>query len=270
MKSMRLAPYATVLGAILLVATIASSANVGNAPAIVSTDGKAAPPGNFPTIPAKHPHVRALLENSMRYVSPENHLIDPRSGYPVEGWNDQPEKGLGLRHFTQLTAIGQWLEVLANAVAGNADTPALPRQQALAQLELAVHTLHHDQQDPRLAAQGLLVNFLDLSSGERLAPLVNDVDRSMFLGALGPQKGEALWQALKTKGWIVPQGDGSQASIRRVRRLRAQFLQRTAGPLDRQGRQGQDHGDPRPPGHHRGLRRQRQSFHLCRPHRGGR
>ena len=167
----------------------------------------------------------------MRYLATENHLAEPFSGYPVEGWNDEPGKGLCLRSFTQLTAIGEWIETLANVVAGHADTPYLSREQALTQLDLVVDTLRHDQKDSQLAAKGLLVNFLDLSSGRRLAPLVNDVDRAMFLEAFGGEKGEAVWRALKAKGWIVPRGDGSQADIRRSADYGLRFFNGPLAPL---------------------------------------
>src|SRR5881397_1070651 len=58
----------------------------------------------FPTIPAEHKHVHALAENAMRYVAPQNRIIDAASGYPVEGWNQDPKRALFLRSFTQLTA----------------------------------------------------------------------------------------------------------------------------------------------------------------------
>ena len=72
----------------------------------------------FPTVRPEHRHVRDLLANAMRYVAPENRMVDPVSGYPFEGWNQDPSQGLFLRSFTQLTAIGQYMELLANVVAG--------------------------------------------------------------------------------------------------------------------------------------------------------
>ena len=44
----------------------------------------------FPTVFPEHRHLRLLLENALRYASPEHHLIDSSSGYPVEGWNHDP------------------------------------------------------------------------------------------------------------------------------------------------------------------------------------
>jgi hypothetical protein len=76
----------------------------------------------FPTIPAEHKHVHALAENAMRYVALQNRIIDPASGYPIEGWNHDPKRALFLRSFTQLTAIGQWMELCANVAAGYANT----------------------------------------------------------------------------------------------------------------------------------------------------
>ncbi len=68
-------------------------------------------------------------------------MIDPASGYPFEGWNQDPARGLYLRSFTQLTAIGQCMELLANIGAGIADTPYLSREQALANLTHLVKSL---------------------------------------------------------------------------------------------------------------------------------
>ena len=99
-----------------------------------STAGRGVDAPSFPTVPPDHKHARALLENAMRYAAPATRMIDPVSGYPFEGWNQDPKQGLFLRSFTQLTAIGQWMELLANVVAGHADTPDLSREQALADL----------------------------------------------------------------------------------------------------------------------------------------
>jgi len=169
----------------------------------------------FPTVAPEHRHVRVLLENAMRYVAPENQMTDASSGYPVEGWNQDPPKGLFLRSFTQLTATGESLELLANVVAGYADTPSLSREQSLARLMLAVKSLCHDQHDPQLSNRGLLGNFLDLNSGRRRGPLAADVEQRQFRSAFGGAQGKAIWQALKSKGWIVARNDDREAAIRR-------------------------------------------------------
>ena len=77
---------------------------------------------------------RELLSNAMHYLAPENRMIDTISGYPFEGWNQDPAQGLYLRSFTQLTAVGQYMELLANIIAGTCDTPFLSRKQALGNL----------------------------------------------------------------------------------------------------------------------------------------
>lgn len=169
----------------------------------------------LPTVPAEHRHARMLLENALRYAAPESGIIDPRTGYPVEGWNNEPEKGLALRSFTQLTAIGQWIEILANIVAGRAETPYLSREQALDRLALAVHTLHDDQKNPKVSAKGLLGNFLDLAPEGRRGPLTNDVQKDAFLRAFGNERGEAVWRALTTKGWLAPEPGDRDAIVRR-------------------------------------------------------
>jgi outer membrane protein assembly factor BamB len=176
-----------------------------------------APPAefNFPTVPAEHKHARELLANALRYADPAHKLSDPVSGYPYEGWNQEPERKLFLRSFTQLTAIGLWMEVLANVAAGQADTPFLSRDQALARLALVAKTLRQDQADPQLSAKGLLGNFLDLATGRRRGPLTADADKKQFVAEFGQEKGEAVWKALTDKGWLAPRGKGDEAAVQR-------------------------------------------------------
>src|SRR5260370_11241307 len=120
-----------------------------------------------------------------------------------------------MRCFTQLTAIGLYVELLGNVVAGYADSPHLSREQALRQLAHLVKTLRQDQQDPRLSADGLLGNFLDLTQPKRLGSLIEEADKHRFLDALGREKGEGVWKALQTKGWIVPRPNDRSAAVRR-------------------------------------------------------
>jgi hypothetical protein len=167
------------------------------------------------SIPAEHTHARDLLDNAMRYVSPENKIVDPVSGYPFEGWNADPSKGLYLRSFTQLTAIGQWMELMANVASGQAETPHLSREQALVQLANLVKTLRQDQADPTLASKGLLGNFLDLATGKRLGPLSSNIEKSKLFDSFGTTRGEAIWKALIEAGWISPRLDGHEADITR-------------------------------------------------------
>ena len=198
--------------------------------------GQAGPePSRFPTIPAGHARARDLLDNAMRYASPANKIVDPASGYPFEGWNQDPKQGLYLRSFTQLTAIGQWMELLATVAAGHADTPHLAREQALIELAHLVKTLRADQVDPTLAAKGLLGNFLDLATGKRLGPLASNVDKSRFLESFGPAKGEALWKALKEAGWISPRLDGLEADITRGAKYGYEHFQGPLAPFNDEG-----------------------------------
>jgi hypothetical protein len=169
----------------------------------------------FPTVPAAHTHARELLANALRYADPANKLSDPASGYPFEGWNQEPDRKLYLRSFTQLTAIGMWMELLANVAAGQADSPYLSRDQAFARLTLLVKSLRQDQRDPELSAKGLLGNFLDLEGGRRRGPLTDDADRTKFVAEFGREKGEAIWKSLVDKGWLVPRGKGDEAAVKR-------------------------------------------------------
>lgn len=183
----------------------------------------------FPTIPVEHKHVHALAENAMRYVAPQNRIIDAASGYPIEGWNQDPKRGLFLRSFTQLTAIGQWMELCANVAAGYAATAYLSREQALDALAKLVSSLRRDQHDPNLSAMGLLGNFLDLASGKRLGPLTSDVEKHKIISAFGREKAEAIWKALTEKGWITPRSNYREADIVRGPKYGSDFFD---GPLD--------------------------------------
>jgi len=191
-------------------------------------DSAATDEPTVPVIPAEHRHTRMLLENALKYVDPAQKLVDPVSGYPVEGWNQDPSRGLFLRSFTQLTAIGQYMELLGNIAAGRADSPGLSREEASKRLAHLVATLRQDQADPMLAAKGLLGNFLDLATGKRLGPLASDVDKAMILQAFGDEKGTRLWGALTTNGWIAPRNKDAEAEIRRGARYGFQYFD---GPL---------------------------------------
>ncbi|WP_165223034.1 hypothetical protein [Aquisphaera insulae] len=173
------------------------------------------PSFRFPTVRPEHRHAQALLANSLRYFDPAHRMIDAASGYPFEGWNQDPKQGLYLRSFTQLTAIGQYMELLAHVAAGRCDTPFLGRKQAIEQLARVVKNVRHDQQDPTLSAQGMLGNFLDLATGKRLGPLAVDVEKAKLVARLGAPKGEAVWKALAAKGWIVPRNEDKEADIHR-------------------------------------------------------
>jgi hypothetical protein len=170
----------------------------------------------FPQVPADHPYMRGLLANAFGYVSPAHGILDPASGYPSEGWNQEPKNGVFLRSFTQLTAIGAWVELLANIAAGAADNPYLAKDAALAGLRLTAGSLLADQRNPALSGKGLLVNFLSLEGGERKGPLQESVRRRRFSETFGEAKGNAIWRALVEKGWLQEQGDGRSARIVRT------------------------------------------------------
>jgi hypothetical protein len=185
----------------------------------------------FPTLAPDHRHARELLANALLYLAPENRMIDPASGYPFEGWNQDPAKGLYLRSFTQLTAIGQYMELLANVAAGIADTPYLSRKQAVTNLTRLVQSLQEDQQNPRLSALNLLGNFLDLATGKRLGPLASEVEKHKILDAFGLEKGEAIWKALLAKGWIVAQNQDREGAIQRSARYGWDYFDGVMAPF---------------------------------------
>jgi len=186
-------------------------------------------PCSFPKVAPEHTHMQALLENAMGYINPEHGLIDPASGYPVEGWNHDPEKGLFLRSFTQLTSIGEWTELLANIAAGYADNPHISRSQALEKLEKAADSLLADQQDAAVSAKGLLGNFLGLEDGRRLGPLAEEIEKSRLVEAFGEKKAEAIWQALLEKEWFKLQRGGTEGRIKRGAEYGSEYFD---GPLE--------------------------------------
>lgn len=170
----------------------------------------------YPMVNKEHVHMTTLLDNAMSYINPEHKLIDQISGYPVEGWNHDPARGLYLRSFTQLTSIGEWVELLANIAAGYADNPYISRTDALDRLDKATATLLTDQADPSVSAKGLLGNFLGLENDRRLGPLTEDVKKSAFIQAFGAEKADQIWQALIARKWIEPVRRGTDGKINRV------------------------------------------------------
>lgn len=182
----------------------------------------------YPNVPQSHRHMRLLLDNAFQYVNPAHGIVDPVSGYPAEGWNQEPDKGLFLRSLTQLTAIGTWIELLANVAAGDADNPYVSRDAALDGLARAVATLLADQQDPDLAAKGLLVNFLSIEGGKRAGPLLESIERRRFTETFGEREVEAIWLALVQKGWLQEEDEGRKGRIRRGDRYGAAHFE---GPL---------------------------------------
>ncbi len=193
----------------------------------------------FPKVPSSHNHMRLLLENAFQYVDPVHGIVDPVSGYPAEGWNQEPQNGLFLRSFTQLTAVGKWVELLANIVAGYADNPYISRESALSSLSLAVKNLLEDQRNPSLAAKGLLVNFLGLEGGKRTGPLLESIERRKFTDAFGDSTGHAVWRALVQKGWLLEEDNGRKGRIRRTEKYGAAFFDGVLAPY------AHDHLKPR-------------------------
>ena len=144
----RLSTFLLILFLFVLVPGLARGEERGSAPATNTDRGF-----GFPELNPEHAHMRLLLENAFSYVDPAHGIIDPDSGYPAEGWNPP------LRTFTQLTAIGKWIELLANIAAGYAENPYYSRDSALSSLSIAVRSLRADQKDPSLSAKGLLVTY---------------------------------------------------------------------------------------------------------------
>ena len=221
--------YSLLVALILLVSTApAASALVGPG------DARRGERSSFeyPEVPQHHRHMRRLLNNAFSYVDPAHRIIDPVSGYPAEGWNQEPANGLFLREFTQLTAIGAWIELLANIAAGHADNPYLSRDAALDGLALAVATLGTDQRDPNLAARGLLANFMGFDGGERRGPLLESIERRRFIDAFGERDGNAIWSALLEKGWLQEEDNGRKGKIQRREGYGALHFDGALAPYD--------------------------------------
>lgn len=184
------------------------------AAAMVGCSGK---PAAFQVsgVAAGHTHARMLMENAFRYTDPAHGLVDPVSGYPVEGWNQDPERGLFLRGFTQLTAIGEWVELLACIAAGQAPNAYRTPEQALKDLEKVAATLLADQNDPGLSAKGLLSNFVGFDGHRRLSPLGEHVRKVDFVERFGTNLGPRVWCDLEEHGWMTYEKEGSEAKVKR-------------------------------------------------------
>ncbi len=162
---------------------------------------------------AHQPLSRALFENAIKYINPDNGIIDNMSGYPVEGWNN--DAVINLRTFTQLTAIGEWVELLADIIAGQADNQYISTEQATVLLRKVVDSLLVDQENAELSFKGLLVNFMGFENGRRVGPLVSTVAKTDFYKLFGKKRGEDIWQALREKKWLVCDENADSATVKR-------------------------------------------------------
>ncbi len=188
-----------------------------------------------PNVQANHIHAAQLVENALLYTDPAHGLIDPVSGYPVEGWNQDPERGLFLRGFTQLTAIGEWVELLACMAAGQVKTPYRTREQALNELEHVVTTLLADQTDPGLSAKGLLSNFIGFDGARRLSPLGEHVRKVDFVERFGTNVGERVWHDLEEHGWMTYEKEGTEAKVKRSATYGREHFEGVLEPYAEQG-----------------------------------
>ncbi|MEN6450323.1 MAG: hypothetical protein ABFC96_07525 [Thermoguttaceae bacterium] len=164
---------------------------------------------------ADHPRMNALVANAFQYLAPCHGTVDPASGYLMEGWNQDLKEGLYLRSFTQLTAIGAWIDLLSDIAAGEADNPYISRTEALEKLQLVMRSLRHDQLDRRASVKGLLGNFLGFEGPHRVGPLAQDVPRHDVVAAFGEPRGSAIWNALDRQRWIVTQNNGQTGIVQR-------------------------------------------------------
>ncbi len=203
--------------------------NPSNPDSLAKEDGSSAD-FRLNSPPQKHHHMRRLVENAFAYLDPRHGMIDPQSGYPLEGWNQDPERGLFLRSFTQVTAIGEYIELLAIIASGQAENPYLSQEEAFTRIQKTVATLRTDQANPKLGARGLLVNFLGFSGGERIGPVATSVVRQDFIDQFGHKDADAIWQALIAKEWIKPQNQNTEGVVLRSDTFGPDFFD---GPLER-------------------------------------
>ena len=81
----------------------------------VAIAGEPSPVGEtgfrFPTIPDAHRHATGLLANAINDLGPESRIMDPNSGYPFEGWNQEPARGIFLRSFIADGLRGDFLDL---------------------------------------------------------------------------------------------------------------------------------------------------------------
>ena len=181
-------------------------------------------------------HAQKLVANAFRFIDPAHGLIDPASGYPAEGWNQDPKRGLFLHSFTQLTAIGERVELLACIAAGQADNPYLSREQALAELEKIVKSLRADQADPGVSDRGLLCNFLAFEGARRLGPLTTSVQQNDFVKAFGESPGTNIWADLAACNWIQLEKEGAEGRVKRSAKYGRDYFDGVLKPYAEQGR----------------------------------
>ena len=193
------------------------------------------PSFNVSGVAPAHVHVQKLVANAFRYTDPAHGLTDRVSGYPVEGWNQDPKQGLYLRSFTQLTAVGAQVELLACIAAGQANNPYRSPQQALEELERIVKSLRADQSDPGVSAKGLLSNFLGFEGERRLGPLTERVRKKDFVKAFGESLGTNIWENLADCKWITLEKEGTEGRVQRSAKYGRDYFDGVLKPYAEQG-----------------------------------
>ncbi len=181
-----------------------------------------------PYMQANHNHARELLENALKYIEAPG-MVDPASGYICEGLNNGSNGGAQLRTFTQLTGIGEWVELQADIAAGQLVVPSVSKDRAFESLDRISQSLLSDQADPGIAARGLLANFIGFDKDRRLGPLASVANERDLIDALGEARGRAAWAALVEKKWITPHDKGGDVGD--VQRIGGYGLGGFNGPL---------------------------------------
>ena len=197
----------------------------------------------------------------MRYLAPENRMIDPISGYPFEGWNQDPAKGL---YPPLLHPVDRHRPVhgAAREHRRRHMRHALPLPQAgPAQTWLTWSRACGRISATRSSAPGICWETSwtwPPASGS--APWPWTSRSTSFLAAFGRDKGEAIWKALQAKGWIIPRSNDREADIQRSAKYGWDHFDGPLAPFQRRRHEAEDHGHPRPARGHGRVHRQRQPF----------
>ena len=110
----------------------------------------------------------------------------PGLGLSVRGLEPGPGQGLFLRSFTQLTAIGQYMELLANVAAGTLRDALSHPEAGSGDLTRLVKSLRQDQRDPTLSARACWATSWTWPPASGSAPWPSDVEKHKLLGRLRP------------------------------------------------------------------------------------
>ena len=166
-------------------------------------------------------------------LTPANAMTDPASGYPVEGWNQEPEEGplpapvhTVDRHRRVAGVDGQHRRRLRGQ--------SLHLSRVRRKTRLITDCRESTTTTSRTrgsAPKGCWRISFGFDSSQRMPPLSEIIEKQKFIDAFGEEKAVAIWKAPARKGLDCPPPRRPGSGHQTQRPIRNELFQRPAGAL---------------------------------------